>query len=85
MGVMSRAMKIMRRILLERLAMKMDAHKFDTYRPALVRALGQISHPAAVTEAWYAANCPPRLDRATLPRKVRVHWFVSRAMRGVHV
>jgi hypothetical protein len=45
--------------------------------------LGIKLHPESVTEAWYAADCPPELDAraAGIPLRVRVQWRVSRLLR----
>jgi hypothetical protein len=51
------------------------------HRPAIVRAIGQMIHPKAVTTRWYA-----RLGEAgatTLGRRDRMQWRLSLALRGV--
>lgn len=62
------------------------AQMFPRRRAALVRVLGVIVHPAAVTNAWYAAECPPHSALSDkLPRTVRMRWAVSRFLRGVEL
>lgn len=53
-------------------------------RPATIRALGVVLLPLAITDAWYAADCPPRLDakRAGVAYRERVAWRLSRFLRG---
>lgn len=55
---------------------------YSKRRPASVRAVGVLLHPPSVTDAWYAADCPPRLDRRALSLGDRVVWRVSRVLRG---
>jgi hypothetical protein len=49
-----------------------------TYTPPTARVrLGLRLHPEAVTDAWYAADCPPRLDASSLPLRVRLQWQLA--------
>jgi hypothetical protein len=55
-----------------------------SYRPLTRRQrLGAKLHPTAVTDAWYAADCPPKLDASDLPLRVRLRWMVACWLRGV--
>jgi hypothetical protein len=55
-----------------------------TFRPTTRRQrLGAKLHPEAVTAAWYAAGCPPRLDASSLPLRVRLQWYLACRLRGL--
>jgi hypothetical protein len=51
------------------------------YRPLTLRAFGVKIHPQSVTDAWYAADCPPNF-KPPVPFLVRVRWHASRLLRG---
>jgi hypothetical protein len=53
-------------------------------RPEWMRELGRHLHPETITNIWYAQNCPPKLDRWSLPLTMRVQWTVECWLRGVH-
>lgn len=52
------------------------------WRPTWARAIGALLHPEAVTAAWHAADCPPRLDVRSLPFGTWVRWRVGMVLRG---
>ena len=56
-----------------------DLRRINTIRARLGRKL----HPAEITDAWYAQDCPPRLDTNDLPFTIRVRWRLACALRGV--
>ena len=56
-----------------------------TVRPDSLRArLGRALHPAAITDAWYAADCPPELHprRLGAPRRTVLCWRLACWLRG---
>lgn len=55
---------------------------YKSYRPATARALGSMLHPVAITDAWYAADCPPRLDTTNISRQTRIRWWLACFLRG---
>lgn len=57
------------------------ARPLRKWRPAFVIALGCRLHPASVTEAWYAQDCPPKLDGGVSPVDL-LRWRVACALRG---
>jgi hypothetical protein len=67
--------------LAERRAVVAAAPFYKRRRPATLRALGHMLHPEAITEAWYAAQCPPRLTR-TVPGRVWLRWRLAVLLRG---
>jgi hypothetical protein len=44
--------------------------------------LGTRLHPTEITDAWYAADCPPSLDVSGLSRRVRLQWRIACLLRG---
>ena len=57
------------------------------WRPEKVRQIGCQLHPEAVTAAWYAADCPRRLDArsAGISLSDRLRWKLACLLRGVRV
>jgi len=53
-------------------------------RPAGLRAVGVMLHPASVTDAWYAAECPPSSSCAILGVNWLTHlqWRLACVLRG---
>lgn len=56
-------MTLLGRLIEERdMALLNERHGlYSRRRPPLLRAVGVVLHPPAVTDAWYAADCPRRL------------------------
>ena len=50
----------------------------------MFKKLGTKIHPEAITEAWYAADCPPSMDykAAGVSFLTRVQWHVACFLRG---
>jgi len=49
----------------------------------MLKSLGVRLHPDEITEAWYGAGCPPRLDTRGLSPRVRLQWWLACRLRGV--
>lgn len=68
------------------LAIATDMSQLALYRkrrPNLARALGCVLLPATITDAWYAQECPARIDTTGISRTDRARWHLSRVLRGV--
>lgn len=53
-------------------------------RPDCLREVGRRLHPDTITDAWYAADCPPKLDwrAAGITRRTWLQWRLACLLRG---
>lgn len=71
------------RIVSELARTKALAPFYTKRRPLTLRTFGHLLHPAAVTDAWYAADCPPVSKRLPGVSTVdHMRWRVACACRG---
>lgn len=45
-------------------------------------SLGRKLHPVEITDAWYAADCPPQLDTSGISLRIRLQWKLACWLRG---
>lgn len=54
-------------------------HRYTTFKSRL----GRLLHPIEITDAWYAQDCPPRLNLTGIPFTIRIRWRLACVLRGV--